>query len=151
MQNIVSDIFMVDEIDKTKSKCEITKHRDYEGKAISPFSFGFDVHPEYPDRVVLTFSETKESEINPKHIEEMVGLVDEMAGAGGEVLRKALWAVMVSKRGWGKGRFNRVLPETERLGLTAKVQRGEEVAYYIPKGLKGSGNLHGNDTDIDDF
>ena len=137
IQNICSDMILIDSGVGRQSVVKFTKHRDWRGKQeIAPFSFGLEENPNDPRCVMLAFSQddVTESSINPAHIEEMVRAVDELAGPGGEVLRMALW-LMMEGRGWGKLRFKLVLGEAVRVGRLARVKRGKEAGYYIPRGM----------------
>jgi len=139
IQNIVSDIFLIDKASNGRSSLEITKHRDYEGREIEPFVFGLEPRMDNPDLLTVTFSGTDAPVVDQASIETMVDAVDQLAGNDGEVLKAALFAHL----GWGRRKFDEVLAECVRTGRVIRKQRGKEAAYHLPRGIRsqdGEGN-----------
>ena len=133
IQNICSDMILIDSGKPRQSVVKFTKHRDWRGKdEIAAFAFGLEENPHNPNCVMLAFSnEDVEEAVNPEHIEQLVAAVTELAGDG-EVLRTALFNFL----SWGRRKFEETLSAALKSGRIRKQKRGNESAYYIPLGTR---------------
>lgn len=105
--------------------------------AVRPVTFQLDPHPQYPDRSVVTVDRSDvagSAEVNPEHIEQLVTVVESLAGSDGEVLRAALVSTLMDGRGWGRRRLDETLSAAVRIGRVGRMSRGKEAVYYIPRG-----------------